>query len=427
MKRRWILAFALIALTSVASAAPDGDVPRVEFPLGPYVRAGRPLDVRIVGGADRVRAPGTPWALPQGARGDEFILQLTDATVGVLPLEIERDGRVERVTQTVETLPADAVVVGVRGDGDVPAGARALRLPATGLPTVNEGWLLLDDGPDGVPRPFQDVGGWMRAERGFVEPMLLDPDPRPFVAMAEAADHAPRLPPDTALALMLLAVVEAALLGVLAIRRDAPWRRAAWLILPAVGALVFECRGAGLPGAIRADAAAVVVTHIGNGSGTALILVRVEARRAGRASFELPPADASAVASAHDGSRAAPDTLASATTSSAAVLRYGPDDSTVETVAAGRRVDVDLPAGQIRLFAYAVTGIRPSGPPQFESSILTRSAQASPRLLEWARASGFRAKDDGWARAPAWMLPRSSECVVIGGLQVAAGRPSPSK
>ena len=88
-RRLFSLSPFLISFSFAVSAQAD-DGPRIELPLGPYVRPGRPLDVRVVGGADHVRAPGTPWALPQGERGDEFLLQPTQETA--LRLDLTAQG-----------------------------------------------------------------------------------------------------------------------------------------------------------------------------------------------------------------------------------------------------------------------------------------------------------------------------------------------
>ena len=397
MKRRWILAFAVAVLAGTASA---GDPPKVELPLGPYVRPGRPLDVRVVGGADRVRAPGTPWALPQGDRGDEFILQLTDATVGVLQLDVERSGVVERVTQTVETLPADTVVVGVRGDGDVPAGARALRLPAEGLPTVDDGWLLVDETVGVEQAPEWTVGPNREKSRGLFRPLLLPADLRLFEGTRQAAARAPRLPRDVAMLLLLCAAAEVLLLVVLAFRRVGAWRRAAWLAAPAVASGAFLLGGDRLPGALRAEATAIHAAQYQ----TSLILVRVDARRSGRATFDLP--------------RAA---------TSAAVLRYSADDVTVESVSAGRRVEMDVPAGQTRLFAYAVPALWTTDRSIGDRLFLTSDETSIPAPLnEWMGSMGFKEYVDGigWYGFDADELPRGHGTTVVAGLFAIAEGPA---
>jgi len=399
LKRRWILAFALVAFAGSASAAPDGETPRVELPLGPYVRAGRPLDVRVVGGADRVRAPGTPWALPQGERGDEFILQLTDATVGVLALEIDRGGRIERVTQTVETLPADAVVVGVRGDGDVPAGARALRLPATGLPSVDEGWLLLDDVADGsapaeAPAVLDLLRGMPPQARPFRMPLLFAPDGGAFVAGAKIAESAPKLPSDVALVLEVLAVAEVLLLVILRFRDASTVRRAAWLGLPPIAALAFVASPGRLPGAISATAFAVDVHE-------RCVFVRVEARRAGVARFVVPQES-----------------------TGAAMIRFSADDATVDGASAGREVVLDLRPGESRLFAYNTNLSWEAPLPAF--GLDGARGGAVPGALEsWLAGRGLMVSEARRSLSTSvGALPRAEGAVVIPAGEVSVFPPS---
>lgn len=392
MRGRLICALALAAWTATASAAPDGDPPRVELPLGPYVRPGRPLDVRVVGGADRVRAAGTPWALPQGERGDEFILQTTAATVGVLTLEIERGGRVEAASVPVETLAADGVVVGIPAGATaescgvvVPPSARVVPLDRTALPTVTEGWLLLDLVPADLPpkaaaERLARLAALPPAARPFAEPTMLPPDPLPFVVAAEAAARGPGLPGDVAAALLVLAATEVLLVGILAMRRDRPWLRAAWIAAPAAAALAFLAVGDRLPGALRADAMALSDDRAG-----VLVLVRVEARRAGRASFDLPVA-----------------------ASSASVLRYAADDATVSSVSAGRRVEFELPAGQSRLFAFKVGAeVEPAGGP----------SSPPPSLANWLAGLGIAPDAEGGYGFAPGPLPRGRGARVVAGFR----------
>lgn len=406
---RAALAAALLATFATASVAGDDDAPpRVELPLGPYVRANRPLDVRVIGGADRVRAPGTPWALPVGARGDEFLLQMPAAVSAPLDLTVERGAKTDHVTLAVTVLPADGTVVGVFGDATSPPDAVVVRLPTTDLPGLSEAWLLLDDvaGPSRelVPRQFNSVKSRARSAWGFFVPSLLPADPRPFDATAHAAVRAPLLPRDVAVVLALLAATEVALAFFLAYGSAGPWRRTCWLATPPLAAVAFLATSDRLPGALRAEATAVYASQYR----TALMLVRVEARRAGSATFDLPP---------------------SATP--AAVLRYSSDDATVETVAAGTRVEMDVPAGQTRIFAYALDAATwlDLGT---EDRLFLQSDEPSlpPPLNEWLGDLGFHRYADGagWYHFPSDVLPRAHGATVIAGLHaLASGMVPPTK
>jgi hypothetical protein len=393
-----ILACAVAVVSSTALAAPDDAPPKVELPLGPYVRPGRPLDVRVIGGADRVRAPGTPWALPQGARGDEFILQLTEATVGVLSLEIDRGGRVERTSTAVETLPRDGKIGAFTSrSGNERSIFPNIDFVKDRMPTLPEGWLLLDLVYDVDLRPSAMPRFW-RAEpidpraRGFMDPLLLTPDPRLFAATAEAAVRAPALPAGPATALTLCAAAELALALLLALRRDGPWRRAAWLCAPAVVCVAYVVSGDRLPGALRADATTVFMPKYDR----ALVLVRVDARRTGEAVFDLP---------------------ASAT--SAAVLRYAPDDSTVESVSAGRRVELIVPAGQSRLFAYSIDA---EWPFPGSGDVSAPSPTVPNALHDWIADAGFERveKPPSGYGAPSELLPTTRGTAVVAGLHAVA-------
>jgi hypothetical protein len=392
LKRRWILAFAAVVLGRAVAFASDAEPPKVELPLGPYVRPGRPLDVRVVGGAERVRAPGTPWALPQGERGDEFILQLTDATVGVLQLEVQRGGAIERVAQPVETLPADATIVGVRGDGAASPGTRPLRLSALGLPTVAEGWLLLDDIADGAAPPgATDLLRTLRelppAARPFRVPLLFGTDEGAFVCAAKVAASAPRLPADVALVLELLAAAELVVLAILRFREASSVRHAAWLGVPAVVALAFLATPGRLPGALSATAVAVDAPG-------RVVLVYVEARRDGAARFVLP-----------------------AGTTGAAMIRYSAADATVADASAGREVVLDLRAGESRLFAYAVErsfeALETSLPILGYSTTDARSPPPPKPLRNWLEGRGFERVRSTCMRFSGASLPRAADTVVI--------------
>ena len=392
----------LLLLTATTTAAADDASPRAELPLGPFVRPGRPVDVRVPG-ADRVRLPGGAWALPQGERGDEFVLQATEAVAGALVLEVERGGAVDHVTVPADVLPAGGAVVGQMGDAETKQPAsRVVRLRRQDLPTVAEGWLLLDDVVGtGVPPQVTSRLELLRrvpiAARGLFDPSALPPDARPFAAAAEAAALGPRLPAEVGAAFALLGAAECVLAVVLALRRDSPWRRAAWLSVPAAVAAAFLLVCDPLPGPLRADAVAVTTGQ----DGETFVLVRVEARRAGRASFEVP-----------------------AGASSAVVLRFAADDATIASVSAGRRVEVDLPAGQSRVFAYVLTP--GAGEAGGLSDTLREAAPVPPALAAWLGSMGAPAGAEGSYGFPAGLLPRARGTAVVAGFRAAA-HPAPMK
>lgn len=413
MKAWGILASALVAFSSTAFAAPDDAPPKVELPLGPYVRPGRPLDVRVIGGADRVRAPGTPWALPQGDRGDEFILQMPAAVSDIVSFEIDRGGRVERMSVRAEVLPADVNVVGLfDGDSLWPQWTHVVRtvrlpsqMPRTGLPTVPEGWMLLD-GPKDQNNVFGQwwYGDMAPAMRGFRQPVLLPPGSAAFEATADAVQRAPCLPSGVAAALALCAGLECALVLLLAFRRDRTFVRFAWLATAPIAALAFVLTGDRLPGALRADAVAVFIP--GSEAATTVVFVRVAARRDGRATFDLPAA-----------------------ASSAAVLRYSSDDATVESLSAGRRVEMDVPAGQTRLFGFSVSGISPEYHPgparRLPGDPRPEGAAIPPRLRAWIDGAGWRADEVGLPEFPPECLPTARGTVVVPAFHARAYDESP--
>jgi hypothetical protein len=379
VKRSIPLALAMMALAANAFASPGDDAPRVEFPLGAYFRPGRPLDVRIVGGADRVRAPGAPWALPQGARGDEFLLQLTEATSGTLSLTIERDRRTSEVSVAIERLPA---ATRVTASHEAPA---RLRTDATPLlsqaepPSVPDAWLIAD-ADDESP-----------AVRSLCLPALRGPIPEAFPAMEEIAAAAPHLPADVAIALEILAAVEMVLVLLLRFRNDGPWTRAAWLSAPPVLATLFVVGGARLPGAVRATAVDV------RGSKCRTVFVRVEALRPGRARFVLP-ADAG----------------------NAWIVRFAPDDATVADMAAGREVEVTLGAGETRVFCYGMP--RSTDP---DDAAPRRPLPAAAGV--WAAALGVTPADDLILAFDPAALPASPGTRVLGAASLRGEGPAPAK
>ena len=57
---------ATLVVTAKIARGEDSAPLRVDLPLGARVRPGRPLCVRVAGGAARVRTGTSPWARPQG-------------------------------------------------------------------------------------------------------------------------------------------------------------------------------------------------------------------------------------------------------------------------------------------------------------------------------------------------------------------------
>jgi hypothetical protein len=298
----------------------------------------------------------------------------------------------------VEVLPEDAHVVGVHGDGAVAAGDRAVRLPATGLPTVPEGWLLFDGlapglAPDDVEIRLgrvESLSGWGRS---FAEPLLLPPDAAAFATAARAAVEAPMIPTSVGVLLALLAGVEVTLVVVLHLRIASPWRRTAWLGLPPIAALVFIVVGQRLPGALSATAIAL------DGGFGRLVVVRVEARRNGSARFVLPPQ-----------------------ATSAAMVRFSADDATVAGASAGREVVLDLHAGESRLFAYAFHE-HPAGETVVSVGLwekrLGAIAPVPDVLRPWIEGHGLAAEGDPQPFTSA-SLPRAEGTVVVAGAHALA-------
>ena len=379
--RRLLSAALCVSLAAAAFASPDDDAaPRVELPLGPYVRAGRPLGVRVIGGADRVRAPGTPWALPLGDRGDEFLLQMPAAVSVPLDLTVERAGRTARVKLDATVLPADGNVVALLGDAAAPAGATGVPVRGGDLPTVGDAWLLFDDVADGSRDP-EPRGPEPGPGPGVFDPLLLGPDPELFAATEEAAAASALLDPATSTLLLVLAAGEAALALVLRFRRDRPWVRAAWLSAPPAAAAVLLAWGG-------ATAPLVAVPFAIDGD-RKVVYVRVHALRDGTGTLALPR------------SARGP----------AAVIRFSADDRSVEEVAAGGEVRLSLRAGESRVFGYRC---------QHEKRVFVVAppeATPGPATTRWL-ASRRLASHAATAAAHPNSRPASADVRVLPGLEV---------
>jgi hypothetical protein len=228
--RRALAAALCASLATAAFASPDDAPPRVELPDGPVVRANGPLTVRVAGGADRVRAPGTPWALPVGDRGDEFVLQMPAAVSVPLGLTVERRGSTDHVTVAATIAPSDG------SESDASA------------------------------RPF--------------DPLLLGPDPDLFAATEEAAAASPYLDLRTSTIVLLTAGTLVVLAIVLAFRRDRPWVRAAWLAAPALAASAVLAAGA--------PTAALVAVPLAVDGDLKVVYVRIRAVRDGSGTLTPP-------------------------------------------------------------------------------------------------------------------------------------------
>jgi hypothetical protein len=315
-----------------AVARADGD-PDVRFPVGPFVRAGRPLVVRVAG-AVRVRAAGSPWALPQGTHGDEFVLNAPRGDVTFHEFEVDTGAGVRRVAAALRVLPSDRTVTAVLAGTSASTGAAgggAVVVATDDLPTVREGWLLFDDvgePPAGLPAPARRaLDAWRSGPRagsraGF-EPLLHEPAALPFRATAESAAASGTLPDDVRRVLLITALVELVLVGLL---RSAPaGRRAAWLALPPLVCGAWMLLADRLPGAVRAT----VATWDDAAAGDRLVVLRLDARRDADVSFRVPEA-----------------------ASTPALLRFDAEDRTAEEAEVGREVRLRIPAGQARVVAW---------------------------------------------------------------------------
>jgi hypothetical protein len=380
---RPLLAAALGAsLAAAAFASPDDAPPRVELPLGPYVRPGRPVDVRVIGGADRVRAPGTPWALPVGARGDEFLLQMPAAVVAPLDLTVERAGRTGRVTVAVTVLPGDGRVVALlRETALAPEGTVGVQVTAHDTVFVEQAWLLFDERAGDPFMGGAPSSGWPAPHWDTIEPFTLPPEPDIFRVLEESAAAAPLLDRRTVTLLLVFAAAEVALAVLLAYRRDRPWVRAAWLAGPAVAAVA--ALGA------SASVAPLVAEPLVVGDSAHVAFVRIRAVRDGSGTLVLPDS----------------------ATSPFAVLRFAPDDRSAEEMSVGSEVRLSLRAGESRLVAYrcAYGDVGEDAP--------AAEVWAGPATTAWLAAHGLepRAATPGVPRA---LLPASSDVRVLPGIRL---------
>ena len=332
----WLLAGVLL-LAALARAGPEGE-PEVRVLLGGHVRPGRPLVVRVAGGADRVRADDSPWATPRGARADEFVVQTRRAGLGPLELTVERGGVSTRVQLQVRALAQQGFVVArLPTDGGVrptpPADAHTVRLTAdsSDWPTVPEAWLVFD----ALPVPMDGFGGPGRraldlalaalpAKAGAVrwdQPLLLPPGLGAFRAAHEVHRRAPRLPADLAWAATLAGATSFLLL--LLLRQRPTLQRLAWTASPVALWAIWVAVSTALPGTARATGFVLA------GPESSLVVVRVEADAPSDVRFRLP-----------------------SEASSATLFRFSPDDATAASVELGASVHLVLAAGEHRLLAY---------------------------------------------------------------------------
>jgi hypothetical protein len=321
-----------------------------EFPLGPIVRAGRPVVVRVPG-ARRVRVAGSPWALPVGGQGDEFVVQTphADTTLGLV--EVEDGSGVRSVRTAPRPLPAGGSVAAAFG------GDRAdVVLPPERLPTTPEAWLVVDEvgaAPEGLaPAERAALETWRAADLR-AEPLLFPPDAAVFAATRDLAAGAPRLPRDVATALLLLALAEAAL--VVLVRSRAPMSRALWLAAPPVAALAWLLAAGALPGPVR-----VVVLRAETGRDR-LVVARFEAVRDGTVSFRVP-----------EGAWVP------------ALLRFDADDRSAADAEAGREVRLPIPAGGARVVAWrlpSASAAEPASEAGIPSSVASWLARRGLRVV----------------------------------------------
>jgi hypothetical protein len=387
------LGFAWTVALAVASIAAAAEEPRVQLPTGAYVRAGRPVVVRVPGGAERVRAVEGPWALPVGERGDEFVLAHPSVVGGELPLEVRVAGGSVELRVRVRPLPASGRVVG--GFGEPGGEPQWVRLPTEGLPTVREAWLWLDEvrgePPAADPAVAAALAAWRDGPRpadsgrAAFEPLTLPASEAAFHAAAAVERDAPALPGAAAVVLLVLAVTEGVLALTLVLRRERPAVRCAWLAVPPLAAAAWLLAAGRLPGALRCTAFAV------DGPQDRLIVLRVEARRAGSASLALPGAAAGA-----------------------AMLRYAPADASLREAQVGREVRLDLRAGEFRVLAYRLPGV---------AAAAARSDEPRAALERWAEGLGLVPRGVAPPPSPD-ALPTSAQVAVVPavGVRVAPGK-----
>lgn len=389
MKR--IAAALLVALGAATAAAEDTF--RAELPLGPVVREGRPVVVRVPG-AEYVHlmTPGAPSANATGTRGDEFVIQWADAPGGVLTFlaGTVADGS-ERVRLNVRVLPASGEVVGRFGDAE----GGAIGLPVDGLPTVREAWLLFDrvEGePPGAEQAVLDALASWRAgarpgtDRAAFAPLTHAPSEDAFRGAALVDRDAPGLPDSVVRLLVVLAAAESVLAVVVFRRPGSARTRAAWLGAPAVAAAVWLLASGSLPGPIRATA------FVLEGPEDRLVVVRFEARRFGWPRIDVPGA-----------------------ASWPALLRFSTDDTSATTDTLGRTSLLLMDSGESRLLAYSL--------PKGEDAREGPGPDVPAPLARWMRGLGLEVTGAGAPIRPE-DLPSSDGLVVVPALslRVAPGK-----
>jgi hypothetical protein len=375
-----------------AATAAFAEPPTVELPLGPYARPGRPLDVRVVGGADRIRAAGTPWALPQGSRGDEFLLELPAVVASPLEVTVEHGGAVESVSLAVDVLPAGGRVAAVLGDSEVESGIVSVRVPRTGLPTLADAWRLFDDVVGDLARLDPADRDRVSQLRGADLALLASPDPFAFAAAGAAAAASARLPRGVAIVAVVLSATELVVLGVLALRQDRPLVRALWLCTPAAACALWLLATQELAAPLRAVPLAIETPA------ARVVYVRIEALRDGVGAL-VPPA---------------------AALGSPRVVRWASDDRTVEEMETGAEVRMALRAGEVRVVAYVCQremrpGVDPLGEP--------RPLAVPEPIGAWLARRGLRAQS-ARANVAGGSVPAGRGIQVLPGIEVEA---SPAK
>jgi hypothetical protein len=318
------------------------------------VRAGRPVTVRAPG-AQRVRAEGGPWALPMGTRGDEFVLLGATIVGETIRLEVDTGDGPHAAEIAVRPLPTDDRAVARLVPGDL--AADEIRVRPLDLPTVRDAWLVFD-GVSGIAaalpasqvaavQAFADDG-----PRSFpFEPALLPAAPDIFRLTAVAQSRAPRLPSRTVRVLLVLAVLELVLLGLVA-RRGRGSRRDV-LLATAVPLLAFVwlSSSSALPGSVRATSVVL------EGDLESLVLVRLEASSDATVVVE-PPAGAGLVVPAH----------------------WDASDAESSGISVGWHAEVTLKRGRLTVLVYRVARTRPVSDTELSSS----SAWIEP-LAAWLR------------------------------------------
>lgn len=373
-------AAAVLALLPTALAF--GEAPAADAPLR-VVRAGRPVSVVVAAGAERVRGPVGPWALPVGD-GDEFVVPGPDVAGRAFEVEVEKDGVREKVLLDMTPGPREGRLrAAFTPQDDVPGVVALVPGPTQALPTSREAWLVFDE----VDDPPAEHGKEVRAAvdsfrdgpRAALEPLLLPPGDEVFRAAADAAREAPHLPRAVRITGCLLAVLVCVLAVLGAAGGRGATRRVAWIAAPCLMFAAWVSTGDRLPGPIRATSMVV------DDGRHALVVVRLAARRAGEFTAELPQ-----------------------TASGAALLRYDTADVTGRDASVGRSLRVPIPAGESRLVAWSVPSTVPAAPPESGVPSAART---------WIRGLGLRA-EGSLEPASAGTLPQVASCPVIPALAV---------